>query len=224
MGSIYKRGNVLWIKYYRNGAPIRESAETEKEKVAKDLLKKREGDVVRGVPVTPRTNRVTFDELAEDVLTDYKVNGKKSADQQERNLDHVLGMFRGWRAASITTADIRKYVAKRQDEKAANATINRELSALARAFSLGIDAGKVTHKPAIKKLNQEGSRPEEPQRPDRAGAAALAPGRLAHPAAQPGHPVGHEEERRAGAPGGQSHRHEGREGQLIDGRLPILLP
>ena len=26
MGSIYLRGNTLWIKYYRNGKPYRESA------------------------------------------------------------------------------------------------------------------------------------------------------------------------------------------------------
>jgi hypothetical protein len=38
--------------------------------------------------------------------------------------------------------------------------------------------------------DQEGSRPEEPQRPDRAGLAAGAPGCFAHPPAQPGNPVG----------------------------------
>ena len=30
MGSIYKRGNVWWVKYYRNGVPIRESSESDK--------------------------------------------------------------------------------------------------------------------------------------------------------------------------------------------------
>jgi len=25
MGSIYKRGNVYWIQYYRNGKPFRET-------------------------------------------------------------------------------------------------------------------------------------------------------------------------------------------------------
>ena len=45
MGSIYKRGAVYWIKYYRNGIPMRESAESDKESVAKTLLKAREGDI-----------------------------------------------------------------------------------------------------------------------------------------------------------------------------------
>lgn len=30
MGSIYKRGNIYWIKYYRRGKPYRESSESEK--------------------------------------------------------------------------------------------------------------------------------------------------------------------------------------------------
>jgi hypothetical protein len=48
MGSIYRRGNICWIKYYRNGIPMRESSESEKETVAKNLLKQREGDTRRG--------------------------------------------------------------------------------------------------------------------------------------------------------------------------------
>ena len=31
MGSIYKRGKVYWIKYYRNGKPYRESTKSLKE-------------------------------------------------------------------------------------------------------------------------------------------------------------------------------------------------
>jgi site-specific recombinase XerD len=38
--------------------------------------------------------------------------------------------------ASITTADARNYVARRQAAGAANATINRELAALKRMFTL----------------------------------------------------------------------------------------
>lgn len=39
MGAIYKRGTVWWIKYYRNGIPMRESTGTDKEQLAKTLLK-----------------------------------------------------------------------------------------------------------------------------------------------------------------------------------------
>jgi len=158
MGSIYRRGGVLWIKYYRNGIPMRESAETDKESVAKNLLKQREGDIVRGVPITPRTNRVTFDELAADVANDYKTNGKRSLRDIEGHLEHLKPHFTGWRAANISTVDVRAYVAKRQEQAASNATINRELSALKRAFSLGIEAGKLTGKPKIPMLREDNVR------------------------------------------------------------------
>jgi hypothetical protein len=46
--------------WYRNGRPMRESSETDKESEAKKLLKLRQGDIARGVPVTPRIDRVTF--------------------------------------------------------------------------------------------------------------------------------------------------------------------
>ncbi len=57
-GSVFE-GRVWWIKYYRSGRPFRESSGSTKETVAKQLLKLREGDIVRGVPVTPRANRCT---------------------------------------------------------------------------------------------------------------------------------------------------------------------
>jgi site-specific recombinase XerD len=61
------------------------------------------------------------------------------------------------RAAPITiTADrVLAYVCHRQEtEKAANATINRQLSALKRMFRLGEIAGKVTSQPHIEMLEE----------------------------------------------------------------------
>jgi hypothetical protein len=75
MGSVYKRGRIWWIAYYSDGVKMRESAQTEKETVARPLLKSREGDFVKGLPVSPKMSRVTFGELAADVVTDYEING-----------------------------------------------------------------------------------------------------------------------------------------------------
>ena len=33
-GSIFKRGGVYWIKYYRNGRPVRESTNVKRDVVA----------------------------------------------------------------------------------------------------------------------------------------------------------------------------------------------
>jgi len=75
-----------------------ESTGTTKEKKARDLPKLREGDITRGVPVTPKTNRVTFKELTDDVLTDYRVNGLRSMKDAERRFQkHVLPFFGGYK-------------------------------------------------------------------------------------------------------------------------------
>jgi integrase len=159
MGSIYKRGAVFWIKYYRDGIPMRESTKSTKETVAKKHLRKVEGDIENGIPVTPRANRVTLGELLDDVLTDYRVNGKRSATNVERMINkHLRKTLAPRRATSITTADLRAYIDARQTAKAKNATINREMSAIKRAFTLGREAGKITHKPKIPMLSENNVR------------------------------------------------------------------
>jgi len=80
VGYLYKqKGSAKWwIKCYRNGRPFRESSGSKKEGDAKRLLKLREGDIARGVPITPKIGRVTIDELVEAVVNDYRKNHKKT--------------------------------------------------------------------------------------------------------------------------------------------------
>jgi integrase len=170
MGSLYRKKwrtangtvkttPVWWIKYYKDGKPIRESSESEKESDARKLLKLREGDVVKGIPVTPRLSRITFQELADDEINDYKVNHKKSISDLERRLNkHVLPVFAARRASSITTADIRRFVVDRQKDGASNGEINRELTAIKRAFTLGAQAAKILVTPHIPMLKESNAR------------------------------------------------------------------
>jgi len=137
MGSIYKRGNVYWIKYYRYGKPYRESTKSKKEADAKRLLKKREGEISEGKLPGIYFDRVRFDELAEDFLRDYRINGKKSLVRAERSVGHLKRYFEGMRVSDITSPKIEAYIENRLEEGAANATINRELSALKRMLNLG---------------------------------------------------------------------------------------
>ncbi len=170
MGSIYRRryrtadGTIkesptLWIKYFRDGKPMRESANTDKESEAKRLLKLREGDVARGVPITPKVGRVKLDELLDDVLTDYRINGKRSIRDIESRLRlHLKPFFGERRASSLTTADVNKYIERRQSEGVTNATVNRETGTLKRAYSLALRAGKVMHAPHIPQLKESAPR------------------------------------------------------------------
>jgi integrase len=159
MGMIYKRGAVWWIKYYRNGIPMRESARTDKETEAKRLLRLREGAIERGEPVTPRVGRVRFDELVDDLVNDYRVNDRRSLRNLQRIVKlHLTPFFDGRRVASITTADVRRFILQRREVHAASAEINRELAALKRAFSLGIQGGKLLYKPYIPMLQEDNVR------------------------------------------------------------------
>ena len=137
MGSIYKRGKVYWIQYYRNGKPYRETTKNHKETDAKRLLKKREGEISDGKLPGIYFDRVKFDELAEGFLRDYRINQKKSLVRAERSEGHLKRYFEGYRVPDITSPKIESYIESRLGEGASNATINRELSALKRMLNLG---------------------------------------------------------------------------------------
>ncbi len=166
MGSLYLRGNIWWASYYRNGKQIRESTECQanQEKLAKDFLKRREGDVASGRPVSPAASKVRVEELLDDLLTDYKANDRRSLDGVTRIVARLKTAFGHRRAHELTTADIQRYVVARQTAPepdvpgAENATINRELAALKRAFNLALKGEKILRKPYIPMLAEHNVR------------------------------------------------------------------
>ena len=116
MGQLRRRGAVWWIRYYRNGKRYEESFGSDKKHAAIELLKLREGDGAHRLPVTPAIGRLRFGRAA-DVLNDYRTNGKRSLDEVERRITkHLTPFFGGRRMASLTTADVRAYIAKRQGD------------------------------------------------------------------------------------------------------------
>jgi len=158
MGSLYKRGRVWWLKYHHNGKPIRESSDSAKKMVAKRLLQQREAEIGQGKLPGVYFDRITFDELAEDFLTDYRINHKKSIERAGFSVAQLEKDFSGRRATAIDAPLVKKYIERRIVEGAKNATINRELGALKRMLNLGKEAGKVDRCPHIPKLREDNIR------------------------------------------------------------------
>jgi integrase len=157
-GTIYKRGETYWIKYYKNGKPYYESSRSDKKMVAKKLLDHRVGEIADGKIPGIHFDRVKFDELAEDFLADYRINQRKSLERAEISIRHLQEMFKGVRATEITTTSIRAYVEERSGAGAANGTINRELAALKRILNIGAKStppkvDRVPHIPMLKEGN-----------------------------------------------------------------------
>ena len=157
-GRVFKRGSTYWIAYCYRGKEHRESAHSDNEAQARKLLKKRVGEMGQGRLIGPSEERLTFEDLASMLLTDYEVNGKRSLESAKLSIKHLREFFGSERAIDITLDRVRSYVRERQREGAANGSINRELAALKRAFTLATRAGKLASAPYIPLLEENNSR------------------------------------------------------------------
>jgi hypothetical protein len=154
-GSVYKRGKTWWLTYYVNGRQVWESARTTNKAEARRLLQATIGQIAEGHYTGPLADRATFEELAEGLFTDYQVNGKKDLRCVRIKVNkHLAPFFAGKTAHGITTADVKTFIKKRQEEGASNAEVNRELSALKRAFNIALQEAKITRKPYIPRLEE----------------------------------------------------------------------
>jgi integrase len=137
-GSIYRRpeSELYWLTYYRDGKRIRESSGSSDYKAAQQKLAQRLGQVDRGEAID--TGRgPTCGDLWAGLERHYRIQQRKSAECLGRRWKHLQTAFAGIAASQVTFDRLEEYVDARLSERASNATINRELSALKTAFRLG---------------------------------------------------------------------------------------
>jgi integrase len=101
------------------------------------LLKKRIGELASGDFVSPTDRRVTVAQVYQLLLDDYKMHDRATLDWVQSRWDKRLkSAFGDLRASDLTTERLNKYVLDCQSQEFSNATINRDMAALKRAFKL----------------------------------------------------------------------------------------
>lgn len=162
-GRVFRRQGspFWWLSYYHGGREVRQStellAEESERAKAERMLRERTRKAGTAEFIGPAEQRVRFDDLAALYLRDYKVNGKRSLRDAERIVKRLEGTFKGDRALDITTGRIEAYTDARLAEGAAKATVNRELAALRRMFTLATrrkDGVRLTTRPHIEMLDE----------------------------------------------------------------------
>lgn len=87
--------------------------------------------------------------MAPAILRDYEVNARRSSDTLERRLrKHLMPFFGAMAAEDLTTEDFDRYIDRRKEQGAENATINREMAALKRILHLA----RKSHPPKIRHM------------------------------------------------------------------------
>ena len=161
MAKPYKRkeSRFWWIAPWIKGQQVRQSSGETDFSRAERKLRILEGKIAANAPITPRTDRNSFAALLEAVRTDYKIKRRRSLSDLERRIDKHLIPFLGHFATNKVTRDmLAEYTLSRQTDDASNASINRELAIVKRAFKLGLESGSVSAIPKIELLPEDNTR------------------------------------------------------------------
>ncbi len=127
-----------WIEFQHRGKQIRKACGSTKKSVAMKMLREHLDASTSGTLITGRGERFRFDDLAELLRRDYRLNQRRSLDRAEDAITHLKGYFGNYRAIDVTDNEVDGYVDLRlQEEKAANSTVNYEVAMFKRMYRLG---------------------------------------------------------------------------------------
>jgi integrase len=151
-GTLYKRGNVWWVRYFKNGKSYSQSSKSSDERVARRLLRQKLGEIRAGTFIGPVQERLVFEDLVASLRADYKLKGNRSGRIAEMALRRLGESFAGDRVLAITTDRITSYAALRLDEGLSASTIRYDLAILRRSLNLMKQASKLSSVPHVPML------------------------------------------------------------------------
>lgn len=106
----------------------------------------------------PQMAAMTVSEMLRLLIADYELNGRKSTRRAELSARQIAQRLGDMKAKNVGPEQLAYYVRARKSEGRSNATINRELAALRRAFNLAHQRQAVSQVPAIPTLKESAPR------------------------------------------------------------------
>jgi len=169
-GRVFLRGKRYWISYYHRGREIRESAKTTDETKALKFLRQRMKEVgadqLGAKRFIPGLDKIHVNKLLTTMETAYRRNNGRSLPSYLSHLKPIREFFGDMRAVDVDASGIDRYIDNRIYDGRANATINRELDKLRRAFSLAGERGELSVTLYVPKLKEAGARQGFFERPE----------------------------------------------------------
>ena len=175
-GRIFLRGRTWWIEFWSRGRQLRESARTTDEDQALSHLRVRIADRERGLHLGPRSSEVTFANLEQMLLDDYRANERKSLASIGYRLQHLRRYFGDFSASEITPDSVTRFLAKRREASAA--TLHYEVAILKRMLNLAVRAGKLDSCPSLPTVIVRNARSGFFERAELEGVLAYLPEHL----------------------------------------------
>jgi integrase len=134
-----RQSETWFLKFYLNGKPVESSTGTrDYDEALRMLREKIAAASPKSYTYTEDVNNVLVNQLLDLVVEDYRENKRATTNDTEKRIDkHLRPFFGQKRARDVGTKLLKEYRRRRDGSGDAEATINKELTWLRRAFKLG---------------------------------------------------------------------------------------